>query len=200
MKLRNLTAWSTRDLRALIVRALRAQEIEPREYRSLRVEVVYARSRCVSGCAYIGRVELTEERLRASRTLGHRMTLRLRAPWRGPLDPREVAAVAIHEAAHLRGVRHRQMEPSLLYCYPSIAEWAAGMPLRHSEPKKKPRPGDEQKLAHAQALALAAERKVARWQRRLRKLRTRVRYYERKMEKAAGARPQEANDAPLHEG
>lgn len=186
MRITNDTLYDTRDLRRIFARALKEQDIQPAASKLLRIRVVYARKgahgRGVTGWAYYGS---------SCSSIGTGMRIRIQPAWHGPVDPRSVAAVAMHEAAHLRGIKHRRMGPALLYCRESIAEWAAGWALRFREPAKKARPGDDQKRSHLEALALKAERKVARWTKRLRKLRGQIRYYSAKMAKAASQQPKE---------
>ena len=170
MKIDNRTHFQTSDLRHLLQRVAEI-EFDPDVRKRLRVEIRYGRRLQNGACS--GRARL-----------GSPWT-RVRVPSTG-VDPVDFAMVAAHEMAHVRGLRHRDMNTSRYdrtQNWREVYAWAADYPIGVKE--KKPRPGADQKLtvrlAHARKMlgrhthGLKLETTlVKRWK-------ARVKYYEKKI-------------------
>jgi hypothetical protein len=181
VKIRNETEWRTSDLRRLI-KVAHARVFDPGQKPVVYVRVVGARS-LVGGCAFVG---------------GCNMTVRLPAV---VTDTRVVGAILVHELGHVRGLHHRDMRGAPRWTWRGVAgdkpydqwlaahEWARALPLRKVEVKPKP--------AGLVLVAVKRERAaqaLVRWTRKaklaatkIRKLRVRLRYYDKRA--AAGSGP-----------
>ena len=109
-RLENRTGYVTQDLVRFIARGLKATRTSTQ---GLRVVFVASpiRSR---GCATVG---------------GKRMVIAIASPARYSL--RRLARLLEHEAAHLRGVEHEQMDRKLLYSLGPVPKWAKGTKIRY---------------------------------------------------------------------
>lgn len=186
MKVINQTRYRTSDLRAIFGVALRADEQAdgpmPRWQRNqLKVEVVYARRRDTSGYAFLN---------------GTRMRLRVA---KVPPMVSSVVWLFLHELAHIRGARHRQMSDTLLHrmaneitaSHPELVLRATPEPA----PKAKP-PLRLARYEHAKEMLAAKEQAIARLERQAAKWRQRVRYYERALRATAPAAAPPADPLP----
>jgi hypothetical protein len=174
LALENRTQYRGSDLRALISRAvLAAGWANPQ--RLLVVEVVYARGGFVTGRARIGE---------SGKDPGAWMRLRLPnynhgwiLQYVGDTVERQVALVALHEAMHLVGARHKDMTPNQLHCTGPMPKWAEGLQLREQEaklPEEREAAFRANRLEHAQAMLRKAETRAKRaetirtkWRRRV---------------------------------
>ncbi len=177
MKIVNETHWRTDHLRAFIQRVAEV-ELDGPARKALKVTVTYNRAKdkgYVTGCAF----------LRSN-------IARLMVP-RQVVDRVDLAHVIAHELAHTRGMHHHQMNRNPQYSRVSDWReryaWAETMPLEKALPKAKAKKDVQMRRYNA---ALAAEgrwmTKLKRAQTALKKLRPRLRYYERTLT-AAGKLP-----------
>lgn len=210
IEIKNETRWRTDDLRRLIQRAcvevfdpLPDGLVIPKQKPVIRARIVYAGTRKgVTGCANLG---------------GTWMTLRIGT---AVTDLREVGALIVHELGHLRGLDHPHMRGAPKWTWKGLPErfslgrdgntlhsvryerhlqahrWAEGFPLRFREERAKPRVVGlslvEQRRAKVLAALGAWEAKERRAKNALRKLRARLRYYDRRA--AALRRPSEGGE------
>lgn len=163
MKLRNQTHWNTKQLRAIVSRAS-LNEVEPAQYKRLRVTVKYGKhfGTHVSGwCDCVG---------------GDTYTLYVQ---KGGINREDLALTAAHEAAHCHGKQHRDMNtaryrrvgvPSTFYV------WAKTMPLEKKTVKPKPTTADRRskRLAIAQAA-------LKRWERKVKLANTKLKYWRKRV-------------------
>lgn len=154
----NRTGWQTRHLRVFVVRVLRDEMPDARTV-TVTFTIRRRRGTYCTGFAYY-----------------HSGTMRVTVPATG-IDPFDLAHVLGHEAAHLRGVRHRTM--GAIYKDRSSAQrfypWAGALPLA-LQPKPQRLTLDArraQRLAHAR-------RKVDEWTRRARLAQNRVKRWQRR--------------------
>lgn len=122
----NTTPYDTRDLRSIILRALRQFGVGPEDHQRLKVTIRHSKNGGYSGIAMLGR----RDRF-LGLMLGRRMILRI--PRLSPIDPASFAALTLHEVAHLVGWVHQDFGRSLMRCEPSIARWAEGMLIRRKD-------------------------------------------------------------------
>lgn len=186
-EIKNETRYRTADIRR-ILRGAAAEVFDPGDKPIIRCRVVYARRGRVSGCASIG---------------GTMMTLRI---GRHVSDVRLVGALVVHEMGHLRGLQHPQMRGAPRWTwrgYPrgmewaerrerwlKAHEWARGLALHEETPEHRPR------LVGAVLIEKRREQTVQsleRWTKKARraanamkKLRARLRYYDRRAAALAG--------------
>lgn len=182
MKIINKTKWSTRDLQAFFRRAAQ-EEMDPPHFKRLRATIVYTRGGphrgYSTGYAYYNSAT---------------MTLRVSAH---QIDRVDMAMIIAHEMAHCRGLHHRDMNTPRYRRIGNWREryaWADQLPLRDMTILKK-----KVRVVGAEADAVklsAAQGKVAEWDRKIKAASTRrhgwvrkVKYYERKLAKAAARRP-----------
>lgn len=171
MKVINNTHWRSDHLRAIISRVVN-DELTPEKRARLVVTIDYIRrlQSYSSGCAPY---------------FGSRMTVRIskHAEFANKVD---FAKVVAHECAHLRGMRHSQMGHP--YHAPNHARtpeqrayfaWAEEMPLEQKP--KRIKVVNIQEVRHATAIQHVTEweRKLKFAQTKLRKWRSKVRYYDR---------------------
>lgn len=175
MKITNKTHYQTRDVRRIIIAAFRESSVEPSEYAGVHAEVVYGHRHRHSGWAYVGKLERDQDGV-MRRRLARRMRLRL--PKVGA-NVQQFAAVVLHEIAHLKGRHHRDFEPGLMWCNPSIAPWAAAMPLGVKTAPTRAKPAPSDKAAKCAARIKNLERKVKALNTRIGTWRRKLRYYER---------------------
>lgn len=171
MKLINNTHWRSDHLRAIICRVVN-DELPADKRARLVVTVDYIKRlrSYSSGCAPYH---------------GSRMTVRL-SKHAEHLNKPDFAKVVAHEAAHLRGMRHSQMgfpyhSPNHVRTPEQMAHfaWASGMPLE-VKPKASAKVVNIQEARRTVAVKHAAdwERKLKFAQNKLKKWRTKVRYYD----------------------
>lgn len=109
-RLENRSGYATDDLYRFVLLGLKATRTP---MRGLRVVFVASpiRSR---GCATVA---------------GRRMVIAIASPANYSL--RRLARLIEHEAAHLRGIEHGQMDRKMLYSLGPVPEWAKGMRIRY---------------------------------------------------------------------
>ena len=112
-RMENRSGYDTGDLRSFFSRGLKATDTRIRDLRIL-VVASPVRSR---GCATVN---------------GTRMVIAIASPVRFSL--RRLARLFEHEAAHLRGLEHEDMDRQLLYSLGPVPEWAKGINLRYRGP------------------------------------------------------------------
>ena len=191
MKLENKTHWRTADLRRIAQRVCR--EEFPRErfgtkWRTMRVVVGYNRganwTTSSSGHAYY-----------------HSRTAYVNVP-SGGVDPVDFAHVTAHEFGHCKGLKHGSMPPHMEsttvvrrsdYIRNHFA-WAAALPIRKVEPKRKVRPGADEKLAHAERMLARAVTREKRAATLRKKWHAKVRYYGAKAQETLGQAAQRKED------
>ena len=119
MKIINKTHWQTKHIRKFLAKAARLEDRTRQDLKRLTVTVVHTRERftgdnCSSGWAsYDGRI------------------MRIRIAKINP-DKIDLAHVCVHEFAHSRGLRHRQMNNAhyrRIGNYKEIHAWGEGLPL-----------------------------------------------------------------------
>lgn len=170
MKITNRTKWKTAHLRAIIGRAAK-EELSAEQFKRLRVEVTHNRqgSGWCSGWAYL-----------------NSSTMRVMVPTQW-IDLEDLALTAVHEAAHTRGLRHKDMRGSPHYrrvgTWRDIYSWAKDMPM---EKQEKPKRLTGEALAAKKLDALLAREKAwtakaKRAQTALRNIKQKKRYYERRL-------------------
>jgi predicted SprT family Zn-dependent metalloprotease len=175
VKIENKTHWRTDHLRAFISRIAK-EELGAEARKRLHITVVYNRAKdkgYVTGCAFLG---------------GSRAWIKVPS---GEVDKIDLAHVIAHELAHIRGMQHRQMTHNPQYSrvgdWRSRYAWALDMPLEKAQPKPK----QDVQVKRYEAV-LAQERrwqtKLKRAQTALKKLRPKLRRYERVLT-AAGKLP-----------
>lgn len=187
MKLENKTDWNTADLRRIIYRAFRDEllrDTRPDRIRAttmgktrlarVTVTVTYRRGsgQGVSGLASIGG---TWARLYVPRPA---------RKWGAGLFHKSLAQTATHEAAHVRGLRHKAMKGTWLYSGPipdHAFPWAIG-PLRVNPPKA---PADPITRLEARRMARLAdlEKKVATWTRKMKLAKGKLQKYTRALKR-----------------
>jgi hypothetical protein len=213
MKIRNRTLWRTDHLRAILQRAAE-QELEPAQRKVAVVTVVYTRGVMSSGCAFLGgrhatirirhpssrrtrwvQVPLDDPRpghggtwkdgVQVSKTVADRSPRPLTDGQRRELVLR-VASVAVHEFAHLRGMRHEQMPACYKWSgrWREYVAWAADLPLDVQPPAVRVKPSVADKLAHVLRMKAVAETRVKRATTILRKWKQRERYYRQAAQRA----------------
>lgn len=197
MRIVNKTRWNTADLRRIVAR-IASEEVEPEKRKRLRVTFVPSRWH-TSGLATLG---------------GTWSRIRLINPSRKEWNADYALTVAViiaHELAHNHGHRgERWMRSSVRYGMPrqlsdaereeqrALYAWAMTpeYAVRPAAPKPKPaKTGDDAKLARVQTLIAKWARRAKAVATRLRKLRLRERYYQRKAAASearsdVGARPE----------
>lgn len=184
-EVQNATRYRTADIRKLL-REAAARVFDPGQKPIIRCTVAYARHG-VSGCAFVG---------------GTRMTIRIA---KGGVDVREVAATMVHELGHLRGLRHPEMRGAARWTWKGVQStvdaqtgeevgryerhlrahsWAMGFALHEDDPAHKPRLSGAALIeARRERTVLAMERwtkKKRRADTALKKLRARLKYYDRR--------------------
>jgi len=168
--LTNKTQYRDDDLRTIMHAACKAAGVA---LKFLKLTVVSSRLGAVSGYAYFPR---------GPRGFTTTLSARLRVPTPDHLKPDSVtriAQVALHEAMHLAGARHKNMTEEQYYCRMPVP-WATEMQLRIKEaPVAVPREermaaarGD--RLEHAQKMLAKAQTRLKRavtiekkWKRRV---------------------------------
>lgn len=172
IELTNKTKYRDDDIRAIMHGACKAAGVC---LKVLKLTVVTSRSDRVSGYAYFPRGP-------RGHTTMLRAALRLPSPQHLAANTVErVAKVAVHEAMHLAGARHKDMTEEQRYCR-SPVPWAADLQLRIKEaPAAVPR---EERLAAARGDRLEhAQRMLAKAQTRLKRAAT----IEKKWKRRVGA-------------
>lgn len=188
--IKNTTRYATADLRRIILAAAKQAHVRADK----RVSVAPAsHGRAVRGRAYLGD-------LAGSEAYGVRLWLPVPDRYRpgsrgdrGDTLAQELAAVAVHEFQHTRGLRHRDMTRQQLYCGADVV-WARDLPVRWREPERDSRTPAERGAARRAAGEARARAKVAEWQakltraeRTLRKWRDKLQRYERQTARRAAA-------------
>lgn len=109
-RLENRSGYATEDIYRFVLKGLKATRTP---IRGLRVVFVASpvRSR---GCATVA---------------GRRMVIAIASPANFSL--RRLAKLLEHEAAHLRGLEHEQMDHKLLYSLGPVPDWAKGTKIRY---------------------------------------------------------------------
>lgn len=161
MELDNTTKYRTDDLRKFVLAGLKATGTELPKV----VRIRYSRNSQHSGwAAYNGR----------------RMQLTLPGKTE-KLDLKHFGQVIEHEAAHLRGLRHRDMHRSLLYSQTEAA-WTDGLELRMREdkPPTTRTARSEAREARLRTRLSELEKALSSLKRKRDKVATQVRYYDRK--------------------
>jgi len=178
--IRNETTYRTADLRR-IMRGAASEVFDPWQKMVIHARVIYARRGNVTGCATIG---------------GTSMTLRI---GKGIDDMRQVGALVVHEMGHLRGLGHPEMRGAARWTWRGYPrgmpwperqerwlkqhEWARGLMLREVVPSRRPRLTgaalvDQRREAAIQSLERWA-RKAKRAENAVRKLKAKLRHYDR---------------------
>ena len=128
--LENRTGYDTDDLVRFFQKGLRATGTRSRD---LRIVVVASpiRSR---GCAEVGRQACSpckddDRETCCTFNSGKKMVIALAAPWRYSL--RRLARLLEHEAAHIRGSNHEDMDHETLLSLGDIPRWAEDTVLRY---------------------------------------------------------------------
>jgi hypothetical protein len=180
MKVRNETVYRTDHLKAILQKAAE-QELEPDKRKQLIVTVSYTRGAHSSGCAYIK---------------GRHATVRIQHPqtrsrrWKAATTPElalHFASVAVHEFAHIRGMRHAGMPNYYRWSgkWREYVAWAADFPLTVKEEPMRPTVTVTDKLTHVLAMKARAEARVKRATTILRKWKMKERYYVKAAQKTA---------------
>jgi hypothetical protein len=195
--LENKTHWRTADLRRIAQRVCR--EEFPRErfgdrWRQMRLVVGYNRagSGSSSGHAYYGGrtayVNVPSGNV-GKGNVGH-------------VNPVDFAHVVAHEFGHCKGLRHGRMPPHMEstrwgqrsdYIRQHFA-WAAALPIRKVEPKRKVRPAADEKLAHAERMLARAVTREKRAATLRKKWQAKVRYYGKVAQVTLGQAAQRKED------
>lgn len=182
----NETRFRTADLRKML-RAAAPLVFDPDEKPKMRVRVVYARRANVTGCASIG---------------GTSMLLRIGKEFR---DIREVGALIVHEMGHLKGLTHQQMRGGSRWTWKGVPggmdaqtgrtwsgweehlrqhEWAKAFTLHEEKPTHRPRLAGVALVERRREQTIQSlehwTRKAKRAENAVRKLRARLRYYDRR--------------------
>lgn len=167
MKIINKTHWQTAHLRAFVSR-LAAEELNQLQRDRLRITFVYTRR---AGSSYS-----------SGYCIGYREIVKVRLSKHTP-DKIDFAQCIAHELAHARGMHHASMRGDPRYDRmprtKEIYSWALALPLEARETRKKPKPGPDAKLKHAQKMLVINERKLKRFTTICKTWRRKVRYYER---------------------
>ena len=128
--LENRTGYDIDDLVRFFQKGLRATRTPSK---GLRIVVVASpiRSR---GCAEVGREVCSpckddDRETCCTFNNGKKMVIALAAPWRYSL--RRLGRLLEHEAAHLRGAAHEDMDHDVLLSLGDIPRWAEGTVLRY---------------------------------------------------------------------
>ena len=131
--LENRTGYDTDDLVRFFQKGLRATGTRSK---GLRITIVASpiRSR---GCAEVAQrvcspCKDNERETCCTYNNGRRMVIALAAPWRYSL--RRLARLLEHEAAHIRGKNHEDMDHDVLLSLGDIPGWAKGAVLRYRGP------------------------------------------------------------------
>jgi hypothetical protein len=177
MKIVNKTHWRTNHLRSFIQRIAKV-EIDGPTHKALHVTIKYNRQKDRGWCSGNARLK--------------RPIMTIMVPSQ-VVDRIDLAHVIAHELAHTRGMKHHQMNRNPQYTrvgdWRDRYAWAETMPLEKAGPKARKKP-DVQLQRYTRALAAQQrwETKLKRAQQALKKLRPRLRYYERALT-AAGKLP-----------
>jgi hypothetical protein len=194
MKVRNATAYNTRDLRRFFAAGLRAMNAKPDKV----IEVKYitgGRHICWASLGSVTRTTVVHEGdvvTRPFRTVEGRW-IRMLLPKPGlPIDYRWFARVFEHEVHHNKGATHREMTQHQKDCDLPLPEWAAGLEIREVQvlelsvgERKALRA--QKREEHARAKLAAALRKKKLIETLIKRWRKRVYYYDRKMAAKRGA-------------
>jgi len=175
MTIINHTHWKTEHLRAFVSRVA-MDELSTEQRARLRITFRYGRAHGFSsGYAYYN---------------SHVALVRLSKRNPSKID---LAYVIAHELAHTRGMHHRSMANDPRYRRlkrtAEIYAWADALPLEVNEPKKKKRPGAEEKLVHSEKMLRLHEIRLKRQTTLTKKWRAKVKRYENQLRKAA-AKPE----------
>lgn len=161
MKLKNKTAWNTKDLKRLINRTMK--EVGVGNNRT--IEVVYSKCNWVTGLA----------------TLTGRW-VKMRVPKDESIEPAfystQFAKVLTHELHHNLGLQHKEMvDHQDIDC-----SWASEYKVGMKEPKVAVKePLLVRRYNHAKQMAREKQEAVKRNQRMFEKWSNKVRYYEKKI-------------------
>lgn len=189
--IKNETDYSTRDLRKLVLRAIKAEADFPKDWKWDRyvVRIAYSRRAGISGYGYYNSrnfcLKLPRPKMLVLRVNQQQYPYEL-----SPESITRLAQVAIHEIGHNLGLRHAEMIDSSKI----DVSWAAGLRVQlNMKPAQARIPGQdkrrqnaEKREAKARAHVDRLEREIKRKQKLLRKWKNKVRYYDRKKDKAAG--------------
>ncbi len=171
LKIVNETDYQTADLRRFLAVGFREEGVDFKESWGRYVVEFYRPRGCVAGQA-----------------LYHSTWMRL-ALYNsdGELAPAQVvrlAQVFVHELAHNRGLRHKEMTYSSEIDVP----WAAGLRVRRKVVKPKPvRDVQAERQTHAEKMLAEHDAKLKREQKLVKKWRQKVRYYGRVFEQRKAA-------------
>ncbi len=165
--LTNKTQYRDEDLRAIVHGACKAAGVC---LKVLKLTVVTSRHGYVSGYAYFPR---------GPRGFTTTLSMRLRIPKADRMVVERVAQVALHEAMHLAGARHKDMTEEQYHCRMAVP-WVEGLQLRVREDDAAPDPvlrraaARAGRLEHAQAMLAKATTRSKRantiekkWKRRV---------------------------------
>jgi len=221
MRIENRTDWRTDHIAAFVRRALDAEEIPQAQRRHLRVVIEYERRNGVAGRAAVGghwmmlrlprpETEIVEGGERSFGTLllpslrkWMVETNRIAAGAR--FDPNckavsfearrlQFAHTCVHEAGHLRGLRHRSMSHRCEYSYrpgwEATVAWANDLPLEW-KPKGEKASVEAKRAVredHSRKMVRLWDARARRAAARLKKWKARLRSQERVRELAAKSR------------
>lgn len=172
MRVINKTGWRTSDLKRILTECAIREELSPDLRKELVVHIVHARSRPYRGRASIG---------------GSWSRLWVPSVKLGRFDSVSFAHIARHEFAHNRGYREeRAMRATKEYGWVDgwreVDAWVSSYPVRQKDPPKSwSRPGDSEKLVRLFEQQTTWQRKAKLAATKLRKLKLRIKYYERKV-------------------
>lgn len=166
MRIDNRTGYRLRDIRKLVVAAFKAEGVSPAMY---WIEIAGTSWARIHGIAWLD--------------TGH---IRMYIPEHFAADfnqkeTHEFAKIFVHEIGHTLGLVHRDQID-----YSEIpTPWADGLVLRRK--LERPQiPIRERRFANARKKLVEHSRKLKREQNMVRKWRSKVRYYERVLDTAAG--------------
>lgn len=182
----NNTHWQTRDLRRIATRVVREEFPRARfGDRRKRFTVYVGYNRAGNSDTYSsGHASLNSNYCYVNVPSGR-------------VDQVDFAHVLAHECGHCKGLEHGSMPPHMestsvrhrgAYIRQHFA-WAAAIPVRKAERKRKARPTAGDKLEHAVAMLARARTRLKRAQTLERRWKRKVTYYARVGQQAARGKP-----------
>ncbi len=167
----NRTHWSTKDLRLLVSKALKAEGMWSQGgYYYIRI--VYSRGRNVGGWASLNHQYVTLALTKKVRSLKHPDGAIVDELPKGVVE--DAARTLIHEIAHNRGLRHAEMADMGDY----DISWATGLRIRRRVENKAT--GPEHRAAHVERKIKEIEAKLGQLKSNEKRLKTRLKAWQKK--------------------